>query len=343
MERRFRLFRFIPPDLIPRIIACSDRFVKRSPIASNSFESGNRLWKSAFSQKHGGIQIWLWLEDFTDSSMSDKAGVEGAGRRAVIRIAGFGSIFKHKAIATLLEKYGDAVSHVLKEFPGLCHLSQTVVCPMCMMAQHEDEDCGEFQHFELQKQLETISLEDSHYLQSTVDSATLGKIRRFELCPLRQCNVPIEYLLDCSEVEDSSSIQEKGRLHDSQALVKQMDQSLNYLMSEIIRLSAVPSVKVEKSFASVAIAIVNSAEMKRFRDWVSSPDRSIVDPPNVQTRITNFASGSFCKIPSTFPKEEATVVLSCAHFCINTDNKEYPKRDSIPDFGQEIVYLVGGM
>ena len=331
MERRFRLLRFVPPGLIPRIIACSYNYVKERPTASRYANALNQCWKSAFSQKHGAVHIWLWLEDNAGTTIDEF----GRADRATIRVVAFGNFFGAKSIVAWLDKYCTAVIHVLKDFPGLCHLSQTVVCPTCIMSQHDEDDCGEFSYTELLNELE-----DTHGGAKTDGCCTDFDDIRFEhkqaMCEKRQCMIPFELLV---------SNPHKGATSNENISVEhQMERRLEYLTNEIIRLSSVPSANCEKAVASVAVAYIAKEDMKYIKKWILSGTENAIDlsmssSPVFAAYPKRLATGAFTRIPGINGRPSATVVLSCAHFCIDDKNKSFPIEEIA---GFESVFLVGG-
>lgn len=329
MERRFRLQRFVPPGLIPRIIACSYNYVKERPIASRHPNALNQCWKSAFSQKHGAVHIWLWLEDKVVATLDEF----GRADRATIRVVAFGNFFGAKSIVGWLDKYCTAVIHVLKDFPGLCHLSQAIVCPTCIMSQHDEDDCGEFSYTELLNELE-----DNH--PKAEGCCTDFDDIRFEhkqaMCDKRQCMIPFELLVSNPHKGSTSN--------KSISAEHQMERRLEYLTNEIIRLSSVPSATCEKAVASVAVAYIAKEDMEYIKQWILSGrenanDLSMSTSPVFTAYPKRLATGAFTRIPDTNGGPPATVVLSCAHFCIGDKDKSFPIEE-IPGF--ESVFLVGG-
>lgn len=336
MERRFRLQRFLPPGLIPRIIACSYQYTKERPTASRYAGALNQCWKSAFSQRHGAVLIWLWLEDNT-ALHEDFEKVD----RASIRVVGFGNYFGAKVIVEWLEKYCTAVTHVLKEFPGLCHLSQTIVCPTCLMSQFEEDECGEFSYTDLHCQLDENHGDQCPVPNSSSAIGTEMDEIRFEhkqaMCDKRQCMIPFELLVTKPHNAIVAPVSEN-------TMQRQMERRIEYLTNEIIRLSSVPSSSCEKAVASVAVAYIPTIEMAYIKTWVASgkensSDISMCSTPVATAYLKTLATGAFTRIPCCGGKTTATVVLSCAHFCINDTTKLFPIAD-LP--GYDTIFLIGG-
>lgn len=329
MERKFRLQRFVPPGLIPRIIACSYQYVKEKPMASRHPGALNQCWKSAFSQKHGNVHIWLWLDDRTNSDYNLRE-----GDRATIRIVGFGNFSGAKGIVEWLDKYCTAVAHVLKEFPGLCHLSQSIICPTCIMSQHDEGDCGEFSCEELYNILDESYFENSHTGKNDCCSDETRFEHKQAMCARRQCMIPFELLVVNPHQNPDSK-------NSSQ---HQMERRIEYLMNEIVRLSSVPSSSCEKSVASVAVAYIPTTDMQHIKSWVASgidnsADLSLVANPVSNAYLKTLGTGAFTRIAESKRGSAFTIVLSCAHFCINEDTKSFPIEE-IP--GYDAIFLVGG-
>jgi hypothetical protein len=329
------------------------RYVSQAPIASRYPHALNQCWKSAFSQMHGSVHIWLWLEDKTGrSAEAPGPDGDGDGDRAAIRVVGFGNYFKCPLIIEWMERYCTAVTHVLKEFPGLCHLSQSIVCPTCIMSQHDDDDCGEFSYSELLSQLDAA--DSSGGPRHGHECCGHDEVR-FEdqkaMCKKRQCMIPFELLVS-KPLAPKPQTQAQSKTPPETAEV-QMQRRLEYLTNEIIRLSAVPSAGCEKAVATVALAFITTQERDFMRSWVppgrgtgdsagGDIDISSIDilntPPFLAPVVLHMASGAFVRIPDTADGTTATVVLSCAHFCINTTTKVFPRQTYA---GYHPVFLVG--
>jgi hypothetical protein len=348
MERRYYFDIFVPPNIIPRVLARAFEFLDRKPI-SGGLGTSNQCWRTAFSQKHGPIQIWLWLEDGASTMLSghDKRGAVG-----VLRIVGFGSFFRAQEIIQLLDKYSAAAASVLNDFPGLCSASQTVICPMCLMSQIEDADCGEFLYSDVMEEFNGYMIPpfgQSAGLASTENSLRFNKNlseHRGMLCQQRMCSIPFELLVDTGSI--SHDLRERvtdaprarrdvvpsGNNEDiiaaQQQVIKKMERSLSYLMSEAIRLSAVPSQYLEKSFASVALCAISVADMQKLK---------MNGPCSIQIHLNSMASGCFAWIPTDGGHEKSLAVISCAHFCVDKTTHVIKSKSVNADF--KLLYLVG--
>lgn len=322
LMRKFNLLRFVPPGLIPRIIACAYRFIGRAPIASRQSSATNQCWKTVLSQLHSSVHVWLWLEDYSEllnqKILEDESSNSKVVVKACIKVVGFGS--NEKNIIQWLDKYCAAVSLVLKEFPGLCCFSLKTVCPTCILVEVYDEDCGEF---------------DDHDLRNELDCYTrmlkmMKDVVKFEdrslICPSRGCPIPLNLL-----IEDPTNDSESGI-----PKVDEKDKRIMYLTKELIRLSAVLSEICEKPVVFIAMAVMLTEDVKKIKSC--RPGEPIPQPLVATT--TSFASGSFCRISAQ--SGPVDVILSCAHFCIDKIHQSYPLMPFICTPDHELVYLVGG-
>jgi hypothetical protein len=344
LERRFQLQRFVPPALIPRIIASSCDYLRdlHIQVSTNKKKSPNACWKSAIQQQHGHVTIWLWLDDAKDSKLNvnNKYNLNSVKEGAKIRIVGYGNLIRNQEIIDLLDKYSQAVTRVLSEFQGLCHLSQSIICPYCIMSQREDAECGQFNYYDIKQQYENLQIDDCDIFQKSTE----------EICVrcTKQCSVPFDLLISCGKTvqldrttniprgDSISSFRSFNAFYNdesqSQNQIKRMERHLKYLTNEIIRLSAVPSESIEGSVASVAWGIIASKDMQKVRNGQGKESFIMVS-------LGSVASGSFVRLPKSNAEDGPLVVLSCAHFIEDPESREQRK---CPE-GCEIVYLVGGI
>lgn len=343
MERRYYFDIFIPPNIIPRVLARAFEFLDRKPV-SGGLGTSNQCWRTAFSQMHGPIQIWLWLEEGASSSAASHS---ARGAVGVLRICGFGSFFRAQEIIQLLDKYSAAATSVLNDFPGLCTAAQTVMCPMCIMSQIEDGECGEFLYSDVLDEFNGPARSPfGHHASDHPQGDRSNKVfneSRCMLCQQRMCSIPFELLVDTShlgdEIKDRVGDTYRGRrdasanddiIANQQMIIKRMERSLHYLMSEVIRLSAVPSQSLEKSFASIALCAVSTLDMQNIK---------LDTPCPIQIHLNSMASGCYVWIPTNGGHEKSLAVMSCAHFCVDKATHAIRSKTLHADF--KLIYLVG--
>jgi hypothetical protein len=216
------------------------------------------------------------------------------------------------------------------------------------MSQIEDADCGEFLYPDVVDEFDGASnlpLGPS-FGNVSVESLRLNKSfneHRGMLCQQRMCSIPFELLVDTSRMshdlrdrdlprarKDVASSGNEDLIVAQQQIIKKMERSLNYLMSEVIRLSAVPSQSLEKSFASVALCAISVADMQNIR---------VNGSCSIQIHISSMASGCFAWISTNGGHGKSLAVISCAHFCVDKTTHVIKSKSVNADF--KLVYLVG--
>jgi hypothetical protein len=184
LEKRVYLSKFfVPPDVIPRILAkvysdarrqevtndqmnISNDNTPRSPPtpanaernfmvdssgASNSAGLANDLgmfycWKTAFSQEIDHITVSVYLSTSSPQSVSSSSHSDDHSLPTVgpfISITTTSHVLLIHNAVRLMNVYWRAVRDVLNSFPGLEYYKYSL-CPICLMKQRRAHDCGAF-------------------------------------------------------------------------------------------------------------------------------------------------------------------------------------------------------
>ena len=336
LERKFILDRFVPPGLMQRIMAKTFFQFGTDPTAKhNPSPSAKNCWKNAFFQSFQSdvfsvIDIWVWLQ-------------AGKGLGGEIRIAGFGNIFVSQQVLAYMDRYSSAITEILSTFPGLCCVTEVALCPVCTMHQRAEEQCGIFTAREIQRLREdlrnlevtagvgggatprrkravSVGSDGMSDISMCMDEPLMSWRHLRARCSANGCNVSADLLTRIPP-----------ELMTKRGIVERSEQTIAFLMEEIVRLSAVPSASVKHCICKVGIGYTLTSNVDQFKEDLRSgrmfgPNASgDGGSRHLYTKIcTVRASGVLISEPSADAAAmQIPVVISCEHFMTDLEFKNH--------------------
>lgn len=322
LERKFVLGTFVPPGLMQRIMAKTFFQFGSDPSARhNPTQSSKNCWKNAFFQSFQSgrtsiIDVWVWLE-------VDK------GFGGQVKIAGFGNLFSSQAVVAYLDFYCGAISEILFTFPELCSVNFISLCPVCAtLHQRPDGQCGVFTNSDLRKLSDDLDGLKKCKLYGA-DYASVGKESENQMdeeevqlmswqdirgrCRENGCNVRADLLTIIPR-----------ELLTTKTVAERHEQTISFLMEEIVRLSATPSTAIKKGICKIGIGYTTSDNVESFLNMVRSKRRKETEntqseeafPDSLFTIIdSEKASAVLTRVPwGKDGLEDRIVAISCEHF-----------------------------
>jgi hypothetical protein len=353
LDRKFVLEKFVPPGLMQRIMAKTFFQFGTDPTAKhNPAPSSKNCWKNAFFQSFQSrtfsvIDIWVWLE-------------EGEGLGGQVRIAGFGNMFVSQEVIAYMDRYSGAVCEILSTFPGLCYVNEVIMCPVCAMHQRTSDKCGVFTEREVKKiqhDLDDIASKTCGELPlarprrqrgysvssavSDISAAHAEEDDEHQVLSWRQlrarcskngCHVSADLLVRVPPV-----------LIGKKTVSERSEQTIAFLLEEIVRLSAVPSAEVHHCICKIALCYTYTPNWEVFKanlamrragggpslsrgqsgaEDMTTESGFVVEAGDVEELCKHLytsmgperASGVLASVPVNYTGEKAVVVLSCEHF-----------------------------
>lgn len=360
LDRKFVLEKFVPPGLMQRIMAKTFFQFGTDPSAKhNPAPSSKNCWKNAFfqsfhSNKFSVIDIWVWLE-------------EGKGLGGQVRIAGFGNLFVTQEVIAYMNRYSSAVYEILSTFPGLCYVSEVTMCPVCSMHQRAPDNCGIFTERDITKLQHDLNdiVSQTSCAQSTTpqrqratstssvmsdltnhaedqhkseDQQMLSWRQLRARCSKNGCNVSADLLVRVPPV-----------LLGRKSVSERSEQTIAFLLEEIVRLSAVPSTNIEPCICKIAICYTLTSNVEVFKenmakrtttnltcgaspieDMITQSDRIVAACDVKEIRKELFtkigdqrSSGVLASIPAKEPGDKTCVVITCEHFMTDFETMKH--------------------